>query len=157
MPQHDDLVGPSHSSPIGGDALIVSLASRDPGLLYEVVPAENLAVPAPLAGLLLAWEVDPEGLGPHPTMLDVEVVSDYGEKATKVSRESPTKWWVVATGPFPKNLGLKSLLDDLGTICLNKIKPTEAGLRPFSLIATPTPIQRRAFELLGVSHRLGVA
>jgi hypothetical protein len=51
----------------------------------------------------------------------------------------------------------KSLLADLGTICLNKIKPTEAGLPPFTIITTPTPIQRRAFELLGVSHRLGVA
>lgn len=51
----------------------------------------------------------------------------------------------------------KSLLADLGTICLNKIKPTEPGLANFSIITTPTPIQRRAFELLGVSHRLGVA
>jgi hypothetical protein len=51
----------------------------------------------------------------------------------------------------------KSLLGDLGTICLNKIKPTEPGLANFTVITTPTPIQRRAFELLGVSHRLGVA
>jgi len=50
-----------------------------------------------------------------------------------------------------------SLLGDLGTICFNKIKPTEAGLPSFTIITTPTPIQRRAFELLGVSHRLGVA
>jgi hypothetical protein len=51
----------------------------------------------------------------------------------------------------------KSLLGDLGTICLNKIRPTEPGLANFTVITTPTPIQRRAFELLGVSHRLGVA
>jgi len=49
-----------------------------------------------------------------------------------------------------------SLLADLATICLNKIEPTEHGLPPFNVITTPTPIQRRAFELLGVSHRLGV-
>src|SRR6266567_3514376 len=49
-----------------------------------------------------------------------------------------------------------SLLTDLATICLNKIEPTEHGLPPFNVITTPTPIQRRAFELLGVSHRLGV-
>ena len=42
-------------------------------------------------------------------------------------------------------------------ICLNKIEPTEHGLPPFNVITTPTPIQRRAFELLGVSHRLGAA
>lgn len=51
----------------------------------------------------------------------------------------------------------KSLLADLATICLNKIEPTQHGLPPFNIITTPTPIQRRAFELLGVSHRLGVA
>src|SRR6266581_510684 len=49
-----------------------------------------------------------------------------------------------------------SLLADLATICLNKIEPTGHGLPPFNVITTPTPIQRRAFELLGVSHRLGV-
>ena len=51
----------------------------------------------------------------------------------------------------------KSLLGDLGTICLNKIEPTDAALPSFSLITTPTPIQRRALELFGLSHRLGVA
>jgi Transposase DDE domain len=51
----------------------------------------------------------------------------------------------------------KSLLADLATICLNKIEPTEHGLLPFNVITTPTPSQRRAFELLGVSHRLGAA
>src|SRR6266705_2369327 len=50
-----------------------------------------------------------------------------------------------------------SLLADLATICLNKIEPTGHGLPPFNVITTPTPIQRRAFELLGVSHRLGAA
>jgi hypothetical protein len=49
-----------------------------------------------------------------------------------------------------------SLLADLATICLNKIEPTEHSLPLFNVITTPTPIQRRAFELLGVSHRLGV-
>jgi Transposase DDE domain len=49
---------------------------------------------------------------------------------------------------------LRSLLADLGTICANRIQPA-AGLPAFTLITTPTPVQRRAFELLGVSHRLG--
>jgi hypothetical protein len=47
-----------------------------------------------------------------------------------------------------------SLLDDLGTICVNRVQPTD-GMPPFTMITTPTPLQRRAFELLGVSHRLG--
>lgn len=48
-----------------------------------------------------------------------------------------------------------SLLKDLATITANHIQPTEADLPTFTLITTPTPIQQRAFELLGVNHRLG--
>jgi Transposase DDE domain len=50
-----------------------------------------------------------------------------------------------------------TLLADLGTICLNQIQPADPALPGFRLITTPTPLQRQAFELLGVSHRLGVA
>jgi hypothetical protein len=51
---------------------------------------------------------------------------------------------------------LRSLLADLGTICANRIQPA-ASLPAFTLITTPTPVQRRAFELLALSHRLGYA
>jgi transposase len=47
-----------------------------------------------------------------------------------------------------------SLLADLATICANHIQPTN-DTPAFTLITTPTPIQRRALELLGISHRLG--
>jgi hypothetical protein len=50
-----------------------------------------------------------------------------------------------------------TLLTDLGTICLNQIHPADPTLPGFRLVTTPTPLQRQAFELLGVSHRLGVA
>src|SRR5215468_1243473 len=49
-----------------------------------------------------------------------------------------------------------TLLDDLATIAANSIQPT-GGLPAFTTITTPTPVQRQAFELLGVSHRLGYA
>jgi transposase len=48
-----------------------------------------------------------------------------------------------------------SLLTDLATICANHIQPTD-DLPAFTKITTPTPLQRRAFELLGVSHRHGL-
>lgn len=51
----------------------------------------------------------------------------------------------------------KSLLADLATLAANRIQPADAGLPAFVMITTPTPVQRRAFELLGVSHRLGYA
>ena len=53
--------------------------------------------------------------------------------------------------------GFATLLADLGTICLNTIAPADPALPGFRLITTPTALQRQAFELLGVSHRLGAA
>ena len=49
-----------------------------------------------------------------------------------------------------------TLLDDLATITANHIQPA-GGLPAFTVITTPTPLQRQAFEFLGVSHRLGYA
>jgi hypothetical protein len=47
-----------------------------------------------------------------------------------------------------------SLLADLATICANQIQPT-ADMQAFTKITSPTAVQRRAFELLDVCHRLG--
>jgi transposase len=49
-----------------------------------------------------------------------------------------------------------TLLEDLATIAASRIQPA-GGLPAFTVITTPTPLQRHAFELLGVSHRLGYA
>src|SRR5215470_12765995 len=49
---------------------------------------------------------------------------------------------------------LATLLDDLATIAANRIQPAQR-LPGFTIITTPTPVQRRAFELLGVSCHLG--
>jgi hypothetical protein len=49
-----------------------------------------------------------------------------------------------------------SLLADLGTICLNTITPADPAQPGFRLVTTPTPLQRQALDLLGVSHRHGV-
>jgi Transposase DDE domain len=47
-----------------------------------------------------------------------------------------------------------SLLADLATICANQVQPTD-DMPAFTIITTPTPLQHRAFELLGLSHRVG--
>ena len=47
-----------------------------------------------------------------------------------------------------------SLLKDLGTLCVNHIQPAD-NMPAFTKLTTPTPLQRRAFELLDVSHRFG--
>ena len=72
---------------------------------------------------------------------------------------SPRAAAKAATKHTPGDLpvhSLATLLSDLGTICLNTIAPADPALPGFRLVTTPTALQRQAFELLGVSHRLGV-
>ena len=73
---------------------------------------------------------------------------------------SPRGLAKAATKQTPGDLPVHSfatLLADLATICLNTIAPTDPALPGFRLVTTPTALQRQAFELLSVSHRLGVA
>ena len=73
---------------------------------------------------------------------------------------SPRALAKAATKQTPGDLPVHSfatLLADLGTICLNTIAPADPALPAFRLVTTPAALQRQAFELLGVSHRLGVA
>ncbi len=49
-----------------------------------------------------------------------------------------------------------SLLADLATLCANQIQPND-NMPAFTMTPPPTPLQQRAFELLGVSHRHGLA
>ena len=48
-----------------------------------------------------------------------------------------------------------SLLADLATICANHIQPAD-DMPAFTMLTTPTPLQPQAFELLGVTYRLGM-
>ena len=73
---------------------------------------------------------------------------------------SPRALAKAATKQTPAALPVHSfatLLADLGTICLNTIAPADPALPGFRLVTTPTALQQQAFELLDVSHRLGVA
>jgi hypothetical protein len=73
---------------------------------------------------------------------------------------SPRALAKAATKHTPGDLpvhSFTSLLTDLATICLNTIAPADPALPGFRLVTTPTALQRQAFELLGISHRLGVA
>jgi Transposase DDE domain len=73
---------------------------------------------------------------------------------------SPRALAKAATKQTPGDLPVHSfatLLSDLATICLNTIAPADPALPGFRLVTTPTALQRQALELLGVSHRLGVA
>src|SRR6266516_4682802 len=83
-------------------------------------------------------------------------------KATQPSpvapaRRSPAAPAKIAAKTTPDGEPVHSfatLLADLATITTNRIQPAD-GLPAFTTITTPTPVQRRACELLGISHRLG--
>jgi hypothetical protein len=75
-------------------------------------------------------------------------------------RPLPARPAKAATKQTPGDLPVHSfatLLADLATICLNTRSAADPALPGFRLVTTPTALQRQAFELLGVSHRLGVA
>ena len=44
----------------------------------------------------------------------------------------------------------QSLLADLGTLCLNTVVTTLNPDYPLTVSTRPTPVQRKAFDLLGV-------
>ena len=46
--------------------------------------------------------------------------------------------------------GLRTLLADLATLTLNEVALPEAREHTFPLHARPTPVQQKAFDLLGV-------
>ncbi len=48
----------------------------------------------------------------------------------------------------------RTLVADLATLTKNRVQPKTPGSPTFELLAIPTPLQQRAFELLGVSPRL---
>lgn len=48
----------------------------------------------------------------------------------------------------------QTLLADLATLAKNTLQPKDGSAKPFEMITTPTPLQQRALDLLGVSHRL---
>lgn len=44
-----------------------------------------------------------------------------------------------------------TLLDDLATVVKSRMQPKDAAMAPFEKITAPTPLQQRAFDLLGVT------
>jgi transposase len=48
----------------------------------------------------------------------------------------------------------QTLLQDLATVVKNRARATLAPLLTFEMITVPTPLQQRAFDLLGVDYRL---
>ena len=66
-----------------------------------------------------------------------------------VSREALTKAARKRNANGDQVCGFRELLDHLGTLTRNTMKVTTGTTSEFQMLATPTPIQRQVFELLG--------
>jgi hypothetical protein len=73
------------------------------------------------------------------------------------ARRSPRAEAKAATKRTPDGLpvhSFRTLVADLATLTKNRVQPKAPGSLAFEMLATPTTLQQRAFELLGVSPRL---
>jgi hypothetical protein len=73
-------------------------------------------------------------------------VVQKAQRSDRALRKIATKR--TADGDLPVH-SLATLLEDLATVAKNRIRPA-AGLPDFEKITRPTPLQQRAFDLLGV-------
>jgi hypothetical protein len=102
---------------------------------------------ARLAPLLFTDDDKPAALATRPSPV-APAMRSAGALAKAATKHTPDKLPVHS---------FHTLIGDLATICLNTIRPADPALPGFRLVTTPTPLQRHALDLLGVSHRLGTA
>ena len=72
------------------------------------------------------------------------------KRSTKALLKATTK----LTSDGLKVHSFQTLLADLATIVNNRIQPNDQHIAVFDMLTQPTPIQQRAFDILGVSLRL---
>jgi hypothetical protein len=72
------------------------------------------------------------------------------QRSEKAERKARTK---LTTEGAPVH-SFQSLLRDLATVVKNRVQPRGGSVQPFEIITTPTALQQRALDLLGVSPRL---
>jgi transposase len=72
------------------------------------------------------------------------------QRSEKAERKAHTK---LTTDGSPVH-SFQTLLRDLATVVKNRVQPKDGSAKPFEMITTPTPLQQRALDLLGVSPRL---
>lgn len=94
-----------------------------------------------------------------PVLFDDDRAAGESRRASIVApaRRSPRATAKAATKRLADGTpvhSFRTLLADLATLTNNRVQPKEAGSAAFDLLATPTPLQQRVFDLLGTSPRL---
>jgi transposase len=72
------------------------------------------------------------------------------QRSDKAERKARSK---LTTDGSPVH-SFQTLLRDLATLAKNRLHAKDSFAQPFEMLTTPTPLQQRAFDLLGVSARL---
>jgi transposase len=72
------------------------------------------------------------------------------QRSERAERKARTK---LTTDGSPVH-SFQTLLRDLATVVNNRVQPKDGLAKPFDITTTPTPLQQRALDLLGVSLRL---
>lgn len=94
---------------------------------------------------MLFEDDDPAGGEAQPTS-----VVRPAQRSLRAHRKAQTK----RTDEGAPVHSFQTLLQDLATVAKNRVRPKATGAVAFDMITTPTPLQQRAFDLLGVSHRM---
>jgi len=95
-----------------------------------------------LAPLLFDDEKPPRLDQPRPSAVAPARRSPEAERKARTRRSEPDGLPVHS---------FKTLLDDLATVARNRIRPNLPEAREFHQVTMPTPLQQKAFELLGVN------
>ncbi len=89
---------------------------------------------------------------------DPELASSLRDSPVAPAKRSPSAEAKARTKHSADHMPVHSfatLMEDLATVVANRIRPRDSDLDSFVMITKPTPLQQRAFELLGVSSNLG--
>lgn len=89
-----------------------------------------------------------------PLLFDDEQRVDNRPSPVAAAQRSPAAQAKARTKRTPDNLPVQSFHDwlrDLATIVKNRVEPKQKTVPPFDVITRPTPSQKRALDLLGVS------
>lgn len=79
-----------------------------------------------------------------------ESIVAKARRSLRAERKAHTK----TTSDGAPTHSFQTLLRDLATLTKNRIQPKDHSTPAFDIIATPTPLQQRAFDLLGASPRV---
>jgi hypothetical protein len=121
------------------------------------VTCQETCLPTQLFLCMLAYYVEWHlRLAPAPLIFDEDAPQQALAKRTSVVEKAPCSDSAIRKIKRKQTLeelpvhSFQSLLSDLATVVKNRIQPRLETASAFDKVTQPTPLQQKAFELLGV-------